>query len=101
MSELGRFLKESRIMRGYGIREVADKVGISRGYLLNIENGSCLRPFDDVLERISDLYGIDFGVVMGVAGRGFSREDLFLREDLEKAREIRGRAEGLRGGEYE
>ena len=46
-------IKEYRIKRGLTLKEVADKCGISAGYLCHLEKGSRGNPSTDVMEKIA------------------------------------------------
>ena len=46
-------IKEYRIEKGLTLRELADKCGISTGYLSHLEKGSRDNPSKEVMENIS------------------------------------------------
>lgn len=46
-------IKKIRISRNMTLKELAEEVGISVGYLSHLENGSRNNPSKEVMERIS------------------------------------------------
>lgn len=46
-------IKKLRIEKGYTLIELANKVGISSGYLCHLENGSRKNPSINTMEKIA------------------------------------------------
>lgn len=68
--ELGKFLKDIRVSRGFSLREVEriTEGKISNGYLSQLENGEIAKPSAIMLHRLSVAYGVDYGTLMERAG---------------------------------
>lgn len=68
--ELGKFLKDIRVSRGFSLREVEriTEGKISNGYLSQLENGEIAKPSAIMLHRLSAAYGVDYGTLMERAG---------------------------------
>lgn len=58
MSDLGHRVRDARIARGQSLRKVAAKVGISVGYLCDIEHGR-REPSWDVRAALCRVLGMD------------------------------------------
>lgn len=55
----GQLLRAGRKARGLTLLDAAARLGISSGYLSDVETGNRL-PFDDArVERLADLLGLD------------------------------------------
>lgn len=65
---LGEFIREQRVERKRGLRDLAKSLEITPSYLSDIENDRRV-PSEDVLRKISDLLGLNFDDVMALAGR--------------------------------
>lgn len=50
-------IKEYRTKRGLTLKEVADKCGISAGYLCHLEKGKRDNPSTEVMENIAIVLG--------------------------------------------
>ena len=64
---LGAFLAERRTARLLTQPELAARVGISPGYLAQVEEGS-RRPSPEVLQRLAGVLSVDVPDVVGRAG---------------------------------
>ena len=74
---LGDRIRRVRKERALGLRETADKIGISPTYLSRIETmEEKSPPAERVLKKLADLLEDDFDALMQLAGR--------VPEDLEK-----------------
>lgn len=58
MSAWGAKIRQLRRARGYGLNEFAELVGVSRGYLSQLERGVKQKPSAALLARIADGLGI-------------------------------------------
>lgn len=69
-STLGRFLASIRNDRGMTLRQVEDATEkeVSNAYLSQIENGRIQNPSARVLLALAEAYGIDYGLLMEMAG---------------------------------
>lgn len=65
---LGDLIREARVAKGFGLRELARKIGKTPSYLSDIENDRRV-PAEDVLQDIARLLDLDFDELMARAGR--------------------------------
>lgn len=65
---LGDLIREARVAKGFGLRELARKIGKTPSYLSDIENDRRV-PAEDVLQDIARLLDVDFDELMARAGR--------------------------------
>lgn len=65
MPKLGAYLKELRKNKGYSLREAQDKLGVSRTFICDLENGT---PFPsgnkkgertNLVQKYIEVYGLD------------------------------------------
>ncbi|WP_128893732.1 helix-turn-helix domain-containing protein [Longirhabdus pacifica] len=61
-------LKDIRKLKGYTIREVSDRSGVSSAYISQLENGNRSIPSPDILKKLSDGLNISYSELMNVAG---------------------------------
>lgn len=57
LAALGQRLREARVARSMGLREVARALDISPGYLSELEHGG-RTPSLDTLQRLAEQYGL-------------------------------------------
>jgi len=55
----GKILKESRMNSGIGLRELANRVGISPGYLSDLENVKVAPPSEKLILEMAKTLGIE------------------------------------------
>src|SRR5688572_23989456 len=67
-SALGAWIKATRTAQGVSQRELADKAGLSRSYLCDIEHGRSNKPSFDCLDGIAAALGADRTELLRVAG---------------------------------
>src|SRR6188472_1815218 len=65
---LGDWIKEMRATQGISQRELADRAGLSRSYLCDIEHGRTGNPSFEYLDSIAIALGVDRTEVLRVAG---------------------------------
>jgi transcriptional regulator with XRE-family HTH domain len=65
---LGEWIKARRAAQGINQRELADRAGLSRSYLCDIERGRGTKPSVDTLDSISSALGADRTDLLRVAG---------------------------------
>lgn len=65
---LGDILLAARTKADLSIREVAERAGLSKGAVSNMEVGKSQRPNLDTLLALSELYGIDPMTLIEAAG---------------------------------
>ncbi|MCY9591859.1 XRE family transcriptional regulator [Paenibacillus chitinolyticus] len=61
-------LKDLRKLKGYTIRELADRSGVSAAYISQLENGNRNIPSPDVLMKLSEGLNIPYAELMKIAG---------------------------------
>ncbi|MVO98551.1 helix-turn-helix domain-containing protein [Paenibacillus lutrae] len=61
-------LRDLRKLKGYTIRELADRSGVSAGYISQLENGNRNVPSPEVLMKLSEGLNIPYADLMKIAG---------------------------------
>ncbi|TBL81357.1 helix-turn-helix domain-containing protein [Paenibacillus thalictri] len=61
-------LKDYRKLKGYTIRELSDRSGVSAAYISQLENGNRGVPSPDVLQKLSEGLNIPYPELMQLAG---------------------------------
>jgi transcriptional regulator with XRE-family HTH domain len=64
----GQHLAESRKRASLSLRAVEAKTGISNAYLSQLENGKVQEPSPNILNKLAQLYRIDYLDVLKLAG---------------------------------
>lgn len=67
-ASLGDWIKRRREQTGTSQRELADRAGLSRSYLCDIERGRGTKPSVDTLDSIATALGVDRTELLRVAG---------------------------------
>jgi len=65
----GKTLKENRLNAGIGLRELAGRVGISPGYLSDLENEKVPPPSEKVILDMASALGVDKMVLLKAASK--------------------------------
>jgi transcriptional regulator with XRE-family HTH domain len=67
---LGQYLASIRADRRMTLRQVEEATNnrVSNAYLSQIENGKIKQPSPNVLNTLSEIYGLDFAQLMEMAG---------------------------------
>lgn len=81
---LGEFIKELRKEKGYTLREVAEKTGISNTYISNLENGVKDSPSMETLFKLSKALDVNYTQLLEKSGY-ISEKDNILTKDEENA----------------
>ncbi|MFC5451662.1 helix-turn-helix domain-containing protein [Paenibacillus aestuarii] len=61
-------LKDMRKLKGFTIRELADRSGVSAAYISQLENGNRGIPSPDVLMKLSEGLNSSYSELMEIAG---------------------------------
>ncbi|MCZ8512123.1 helix-turn-helix transcriptional regulator [Paenibacillus filicis] len=61
-------LKDMRKLKGFTIRELADRSGVSAAYISQLENGNRGVPSPEVLMKLSEGLNIPYTELMAIAG---------------------------------
>lgn len=76
LRQVGSRIRTARQAKGLGVAELAERVGISKGYISQLENGTGgANPTLDVLKRIADALDVTLADLVG-SPRAQSREPL-------------------------
>jgi transcriptional regulator with XRE-family HTH domain len=67
-NELAKTLHGSRTMKGLSLRAVADPARISPTYLQKLERGEVKDPSPNILYRLAEQLGLEYGELMRLAG---------------------------------
>lgn len=67
---LGSVLRAARERRGMTLRDVERRTGISNAHVSQLETGTIARPELALLWELAELYELDFGRLLRLAGRG-------------------------------
>ena len=65
---LGAYLKSLRNARGFSLREVEEKSGISNPFLSQLESGKVKQPSPVMLYKLAEVYGAPYEALMERAG---------------------------------
>ncbi len=66
--DLGSYLNQVRNERGYSLRDVADRSGVSATEISRIETGKRLKPSPDVLRAVADALVVSYPFLLQLAG---------------------------------
>lgn len=61
-------LRDLRKLKGYTIREVASRSGVSTAYISQLENGNRGLPSPEILRKLSEGLNISYSQLMKLAG---------------------------------
>lgn len=62
------YLRHMRKLKGYTIREVAERSGVSPGYISQLENGNRNVPSPDIIAKLSEGLNVPYVDLMNSAG---------------------------------
>src|SRR5690554_642940 len=85
--KLSYFLKEKRQSYNLSLREAANRIGISHGYLNKLElgfderSGKANKPTPDVLKLIATAYKVDYDYLMNLCGYTYATKNANLPQD--------------------
>ena len=65
--EVGANIRKWRTMRGFGVRKLAEKSGVSRSSIRNLEKGKCM-SFLLTYQYIAEALGVTVGTLLGETG---------------------------------
>ena len=65
--EVGANIRKWRIMRGLGVKKLAEKSGVSRNSIRNLETGKCM-SFLLTYQYIAEALGVTVGTLLGETG---------------------------------
>lgn len=67
-SRLGDKLKQLRVIKGFTLRIVEERTGISNSYLNQIENGNVKNPSPHILHKLATFYNVPYAILLELAG---------------------------------
>ena len=73
-AQIGGRVKELRLGRGWSLRELASRAGISHNLINVLERGEQTRPSLDKMQRIADALGVPLFELIGLDGSGDDAE---------------------------
>jgi len=86
-------LRDMRKLKGYTIRELADRSGVSAAYISQMENGSRGVPSPEVLMKLSEGLNTPYSELMNIAGylekSGVDRDTSYVRPQINLRRFLR------------
>jgi transcriptional regulator with XRE-family HTH domain len=65
---IGVYLRSLRDTRGFSLREIERKTGVSNAVLSQIESGQVKRPSPTTLYKLAELYSVPYEELMNRAG---------------------------------
>ena len=68
LKKFGPFIREKRIQKNIGQRELAKRIGLSASYLNDIEKEKRTAPKLSVIKKIADILSIDTNLINDLAG---------------------------------
>ncbi len=79
-AQIGGRVKELRLGRGWSLRELASRAGISHNLINVLERGEQTRPSLDKMQRIADALGVPLFELIGLDGAGDDAEAAVFME---------------------
>jgi HTH-type transcriptional regulator, competence development regulator len=67
--KFGAFIRQERVAKEIGLREMAKKVGVSPTYLSKVERDESPPPVEDKVKAIAEIIGSDVDELLALAGR--------------------------------
>lgn len=58
-------LRQARVRNGLSLQAAADKLGISKAHLWDLEMGKSKNPTTELLNKCSDTYGVPIAWIIG------------------------------------
>ena len=80
--ELGKFIKKHRVSKGWTITKLAEKTGISRPYLSQIESGLDSPPSEKKIRSLAEVLDIPLAVILSIAHQT-NFTDEYIQEALD------------------
>jgi transcriptional regulator with XRE-family HTH domain len=68
MSKLSEYLADARKQAGLSLRAAEAAAGISNAYLSQLENGKIQEPGPVLLDKLAQLYHVDYLTLLDLAG---------------------------------
>ncbi|PEL07032.1 helix-turn-helix domain-containing protein [Bacillus sp. AFS017336] len=107
---IGKNIQEIRVKKGLTLSELAEKASISKSYLSNIERELNDNPSIQVVEKISNVLGVDYKTLIGtkIENQALDHEFIEIAKELveigvgrEELREYKKVFEFIKWNKYE
>jgi transcriptional regulator with XRE-family HTH domain len=98
----GKILKQSRLKARMGLREVAGRVGISPGYLSDLENEKVPPPSEKVILEMEAVLGVNKGELLKAASKVDPELSDYVAHEPKAADFLRmAKEQGYRNGDWD
>jgi transcriptional regulator with XRE-family HTH domain len=98
----GKILKENRISSGIGLRELAGRVGISAGYLSDLENEKVAPPSEKLILEMAKVLGIEKNELLKAAEKVDPEVAKYVAQEPRAADFLRmAKEKNFRNGDWE
>ncbi len=78
--KFGAYVRQERVSRDLGLREMAKKIGVSPTCLSKVERDEFPPPAEDKVRKIAEIFGIDVDELLARAGKVSSDLSEIIRE---------------------
>ena len=78
--KFGAFVRQERVAKEFGLREMAKMIGVSPTYLSKVERDEFLPPAEDKVRKIAEIIKIDVDELLALAGKVSSDLSEIIRE---------------------
>ncbi len=78
--KFGAYVRQERLSREIGLREMAKKIGVSPTYLSKVERDEFPPPAEDKVRKIAEIFHIDVDILLALAGKVSSDLSEIIRE---------------------
>ena len=98
----GKILKENRLKARMGLRELAGRVGISPGYLSDLENEKVPPPSEKVILDMAFTLGVEKGELLKAASKVDPELSEYVAQEPRAADFLRmAKEQGYQNGDWE
>ena len=98
----GSILKESRLKAGMGLREFAGRIGISPGYLSDLENEKVPPPSEKIILDMAMVLGVDKEELLKAASKVDPELSEYVAHEPKAANFLRiAKEQGYRNGDWD
>ena len=78
--KFGAFVRQERVAKELGLREMAKMIGVSPTYLSKVERDEFSPPAEDKVRKIAEIIKIDVDELLALAGKVSSDLSEIIRE---------------------
>ena len=78
--KFGAFVRQERVAKELGLREMAKMIGVSPTYLSQVERDEFSPPAEDKVRKIAEIIKIDVDELLALAGKVSSDLSEIIRE---------------------